>query len=275
MFVPCDGGGLDFEGFTLLMPAVSVGNVGQLAVDLVISTLRMPKVGYFYTDCLVPMVGNNPYATTKENSMELSINAEVYSLPSKKLVVLQIRSPFIKNKYRPFCQTLLSWVESSKCARVILLSSSHAYQRDDEQLLGTPLRYLLTPALEKTVEGHIQELKWKEMEKVAAYPGISDAEKVLHIPGGGITKLLFTESCSKGIHMAVLLKFCSEGDNIPDAFGLVNYLNEWLQLIKIRVSAVCFRAFIFYYQLFSFSVLAGFALACGHQEQSKRKICFG
>lgn len=60
---------------------MSVGNVGQLAVDLVISTLRMPKVGYFYTDCLVPMVGNNPYATTKENSMELSINAEgVYSM---------------------------------------------------------------------------------------------------------------------------------------------------------------------------------------------------
>uniref|UniRef100_A0A8C9FEW6 Proteasome assembly chaperone 2 n=1 Tax=Pavo cristatus TaxID=9049 RepID=A0A8C9FEW6_PAVCR len=212
-------------------PAVSVGNVGQLAVDLVISTLRMPKVGYFYTDCLVPMVGNNPYATTKENSVELSINAE---------------------GYRPFCQTLLSWVESSKCARVILLSSSHAYQRDDEQLLGTPLRYLLTPALKKAAEGHIQELKWKEMEKVAAYPGISDTEKVLHIPGGGITKLLFIESCSKGIHMAVLLKFCSEGDNIPDAFGLVNYLNEWLQLIKIRVSAVCLRAFIFYISYFHF-----------------------
>lgn len=55
---------------------MSVGNVGQLAIDLVISTLCMPKVGYFYTDCLVPMAGNNPYATTEENSMELSINAE-------------------------------------------------------------------------------------------------------------------------------------------------------------------------------------------------------
>jgi len=55
---------------------VSVGNVGQLAIDLVISTLNMTKVGYFYTDCLVPMVGNNPYATAEENSMELSINAE-------------------------------------------------------------------------------------------------------------------------------------------------------------------------------------------------------
>ncbi|XP_061213401.1 proteasome assembly chaperone 2 isoform X2 [Neopsephotus bourkii] len=192
----------------------------------------MTKVGYFYTDCLVPMVGNNPYATAEENSVELSINAEVYSLPSKKLVVLQIRSPFIKNKYRPFCQLLHSWVKSSRCARVVLLSSSHAYQRDDEQLLGTPLRYLLTPDLEKEVGGLMQELNWKEMEKVAAYPGINDTEKVLHIPGGGITKRLFTESCSKGIQMAVLLKFCSEGDNIPDAFALVSYLNEWLQLIK-------------------------------------------
>ncbi|XP_013797949.1 proteasome assembly chaperone 2 isoform X1 [Apteryx mantelli] len=240
MFVPCDHGGgpasSDFAGFTLLVPAVSVGNVGQLAIDLVISTLDMTKVGYFYTDCLVPMVGNNPYATAEENSAELSINAEVYSLPSRKLVVLQIRSPFIKSKYRPFSQALLSWVQTSKCARVILLSSSHAYQRDDEQLFGTPLRYLLTPALEKSMEGLMQGLKWKEMEKVAAYPGINDTEKVLHIPGGGITKLLFTECCSKEIQMAVLLKFCSEGDNIPDAFALVNYLNEWLQLIKSESS---------------------------------------
>ena len=53
-----------------------MGNVGQLAIDLVISTLRMTKIGYFYTDCLVPMVGNNPYATSNENSVELSINAE-------------------------------------------------------------------------------------------------------------------------------------------------------------------------------------------------------
>ncbi|KAM7175531.1 proteasome assembly chaperone 2 isoform 1-T1 [Macrochelys suwanniensis] len=233
MFVPCGSSAPpDFEGFTLLLPAVSVGNVGQLAVDLVIFTLDMPKVGYFYTDCLVPMVGNNPYATAEENSTELSINAEVYSLPSKKLVVLQIRSPFVKNKYRSFCQTVLSWVKSSRCAKVILLSSSHAYQRDDQQLHGTPLRYLLSPAIQKTAGDLMQRLNWKEMEKVAAYPGVNDAEMVVHIPGGGITTLLFSESCSNEIQMAVLLKFCSEGDNIPDALALVNYLNEWLQLIK-------------------------------------------
>lgn len=36
--------------------------------------------------------------------------------------------------------------------------------------------------------------------------------------------------------MAVLLKFVSEGDNIPDAVSLVEYLNEWLQIIKPCVS---------------------------------------
>ncbi|XP_042317864.1 proteasome assembly chaperone 2 isoform X2 [Sceloporus undulatus] len=231
MFVPCQGRARpDFKGSTLLMPAVSVGNVGQLAVDLIISTLDISKVGYFYTDCLVPMTGNNPYATTEENATELCINAEVYALPSKELVVLQLRSPFIKNKYRPFCQTILAWVKSCGFARIVLLSSSHAYQRNDQQLHGTSLRYLLSSVVEKTIESTLKKLNGKELEQVAAFPGVNDDEKVFHIPGGGITKLLFTESCSKGIPMVVLLKFCSEGDNIPDALTLADYLNEWLHL---------------------------------------------
>lgn len=68
------------RAYLLFQPAVSVGNVGQLAIDLIISTLNMSKIGYFYTDCLVPMVGNNPYATAEENSDELSINTEGMSM---------------------------------------------------------------------------------------------------------------------------------------------------------------------------------------------------
>ncbi|XP_028921737.1 proteasome assembly chaperone 2 isoform X2 [Ornithorhynchus anatinus] len=235
MFVPCVGPGApapDFTGLTLLLPAVSVGNVGQLATDLIISTLNMPKVGYFYTDCLVPMVGNNPYATTENNSAELSINAEVYSLPSKNLIVLQIRSPFIKYKSRSFCEALLSWVKSSKCTRVLVLSSSHAYRRDDQQLQGTPFRYLFTPELQKNIGNQIQYLNWKEMEETLSFPEMQDSDMCIQIPGGGITKLLYKLSCSEGIQMAILLKFCSEGDNIPDAIDLANYLNEWLQVLK-------------------------------------------
>lgn len=57
-------------------PAVAVGNVGQLAVDLLVSTLNMSRVGYMHTDCLIPMAGNNPYGTCKENAEELHTPAE-------------------------------------------------------------------------------------------------------------------------------------------------------------------------------------------------------
>lgn len=42
-------------------------------------------------------------------------------------------------------------------------------------------------------------------------------------------------SCAENVPLAVLLLFCSEGDNIPDAFTLVNHLNDWLHLIDIPV----------------------------------------
>nr|XP_031546049.1 proteasome assembly chaperone 2 isoform X3 [Vicugna pacos] len=203
----------------------------------------MCKIGYFYTDCLVPMVGNNPYATAEENSTELSTNAEVYALPSRKLVALQLRSIFIKifflccrwyTKYKskPFCEKLLSWVKSSGCAKVVVLSSSHSYHRNDLQLRSTPFRYLLTPSMQKSVQNKMQSLNWEEMEKTTCIPEIDESELCVRIPGGGITKTLYDEGCSKDIPVAVLLKFVSEGDNIPDALGLVEYLNEWLQMIK-------------------------------------------
>lgn len=59
-----------------LQPAVAVGNVGQLAVDLLVSTLNMSRVGYMHTDCLIPMAGNNPYGTCKQDAEELHTPAE-------------------------------------------------------------------------------------------------------------------------------------------------------------------------------------------------------
>lgn len=41
----------------------------------------------------------------------------------------------------------------------------------------------------------LKELGWRELEKVAAFPGLTDtsAELRLYIPGGGITKGLYTD----------------------------------------------------------------------------------
>ncbi|KAF7690883.1 proteasome assembly chaperone 2 isoform X2 [Silurus meridionalis] len=232
MFVSVDERVPSFKGFTLIMPAVSVGNVGQLAADLIISTLDMVRVGHFHTDCLIPMAGNNPYGVAEEDAALLCTNAEVYCRGDLQLAVLQIRTPILPTKMKSFRKTLLSWIKTSGFSRTVLLSSCHAHHRDDQQLLSSPLRYLLTPALREDVEGTLQSLGWREMERVSPFPGITDSDSLrLYIPGGGVTKALYNDCCSENMSMAVLLLFCSEGDNVPDTFTLVNHLNDWLHLL--------------------------------------------
>ncbi|XP_020490374.1 proteasome assembly chaperone 2 [Labrus bergylta] len=233
MFISSQNSPTSFKDFTLVMPAVAVGNVGQLAVDLMVSTLNMTRAGYIHTDCLIPMSGNNPYATCRGDAEELHTPAEVYIAAELKLAVLQIRAPIIQTKSKKFRQLVVTWIKASGFSRTVILSSSHAYQRDDQQLQGTPLRYLATPSLHKVSEDAFKELGWREMERVPAFPALTDAstEPRLYIPGGGITKGLYTDSCEEDLPLAVLLLFCSEGDNIPDSFTLVNHLNDWLHLL--------------------------------------------
>ncbi|XP_031722363.1 proteasome assembly chaperone 2 [Anarrhichthys ocellatus] len=233
MFISSQNPPPSFKDFTLVLPAVAVGNVGQLAVDLIVSTLNMSRVGYIHTDCLIPMTGNNPYTICKDDAEQLHTPAEVYTAAELKMAVLQIRAPIIQTKSKKFRQLLVSWIKASGFSRTVVLSSSHAYQRDDQQLKGTPLRYLVTPALLKVSAVALEELGWREMERVAALPGLTDADTDprLYVPGGGITKGLYVDSCAEDLPLAVLLLFCSEGDNIPDAFTLLNHLNDWLHLL--------------------------------------------
>ncbi|XP_057683972.1 proteasome assembly chaperone 2 [Corythoichthys intestinalis] len=234
MFIASQNTTPAFKDLTLIMPAVAVGNVGQLAVDLLISTLNLPRVGYLHTDCLIPMAGNNPYATSQDDAGELHTAAEVYAAPELKIVVLQIRAPVVKTKSKRFRQLLLSWIKSNGFSRTLVLSSSHAYHRDDQQMQGTPLRYLVTPSLLKICGDAFKELGWKEMERVPVCPGRLERgtqEPRLYVPGGGITKSLYMDSCDEDVPLAVLLAFCSEGDNVPDALALVSHLDDWLHLL--------------------------------------------
>ncbi|CAH1268845.1 PSMG2 [Branchiostoma lanceolatum] len=413
MFVSCEKEPNIPRGYTLLLPAVSVGNVGQLAVDLIVHTLGMERIGYLHTDCLLPMVGNNPFATSQEDASQLATvisqapqvptaslqdftqqatpavntseasgsaadmfstsgrrytktvagvvqvldgprqsptqhlegwdtrtlglptremqdlrrwrevafaraadllppfllaswrpvlpvksclpivadknlavtekrwwnklragkslrkmgdcgdgndnhfdcssryrdgrkhagverRTEVYRSVEKNLVAVQQRAPLVRGKQSEFRRRLLEWAKQCGFSRVVLLTSSHAYERIDTQMTGTQLRYLLSPELEKEVGRVAGELKWTQLERRKLYPGVEHREGEEHmgvfIPGGGITRKFYQECCEADFPLAVLLTFCAEGDNIPDAFSLANYVNQWLQLVPSGVS---------------------------------------
>ncbi|KAH1073263.1 hypothetical protein J1N35_025591 [Gossypium stocksii] len=49
------------ECSTLLLPALSIGNVGQLAVDLLVSSMKAERIGYLDDPFVLPCVGNDAY----------------------------------------------------------------------------------------------------------------------------------------------------------------------------------------------------------------------
>jgi proteasome assembly chaperone 2 len=61
------------EYFCVLQPSVSVGNAGQLAVDLLVTKIKPQKVGLIWHPAIIPMVGGDPYSL---NETALTTSAE-------------------------------------------------------------------------------------------------------------------------------------------------------------------------------------------------------
>ena len=225
----------DLSGFTLLLPSVSVGNVGQLAIDVVLATLKptlLTQVGIicqgsflrsnFYIQILhpslIPCVGADPLHV---DSPILTTAMQLYIHPESKLAVFQIRSGLLPGKGGAFLTDLLEWAKEVKITRLVCLSSSHAHERSDVQLRGSPLRFLASPSLDKEApvpEGFIR------LETKERFPGLCSEEQPegLFIPGGGLAKRFLLGCEEKEMQGLVLLKFCAEGDNTQDAIQVVN-----------------------------------------------------
>ncbi|CAH1779728.1 unnamed protein product [Owenia fusiformis] len=240
MFISCEKTSPDLKAYTLVVPCVSVGNVGQLAVDLIISTLCMKKIGYMDDESILPLVGNDPFASgTTGNLCNLSVSCEVYMSVVHKVVAIQQRAPFVKGKAGAFRERLVRWIKDRGLNRVVIATSSHAYMMMDMQIQGgTLLRYLISPQLyEKGGESILKTLNWQEMEKQPVDPqgvmGNTDKETQMEIkiPGGGIGLKLYNDCCKEKIPTLLCSKFCSEGDNVADGIDVATYINSWFQWV--------------------------------------------
>lgn len=54
-------------------PALSIGNVGQLAVDLLIASTRAERVGYLDDPNVLPCVGNDAYWPSPQGQLALPL----------------------------------------------------------------------------------------------------------------------------------------------------------------------------------------------------------
>lgn len=218
----------NWSDYTFVFSSVSVGNIGQLAVDLLISSLsNTKKAGYLISPLVQPVVGHDAFV---QNSNELSMSCELYENKNAKLVIFQQRAPLFKGKRNQFVQLLQDFIMEEKFRETICLTSSHAYERLDSQLIGPQSRYLAVNSLPK------ESLEWKTLEKRIDHNRNESFEKNdqsldYFIPGGGVAQKFFKSCKENSVNAYVLIVFAHEGNNIPEAFQLVNYLNEWKEYL--------------------------------------------
>lgn len=68
----------NWSEYTFVFASVSVGNIGQLAADLLISSFsNTQKAGYLISNLVHPLVGHDAFV---QNSSEISLSCERNSL---------------------------------------------------------------------------------------------------------------------------------------------------------------------------------------------------
>ncbi|XP_035452839.2 proteasome assembly chaperone 2 [Spodoptera frugiperda] len=206
----------DFTGYTLVIPSVAVGNVGQLAGDLMISSLHMTKVGIIYSPALIPISGYDPY---KIGSNSISSCCELYQCAERKVVILLLRAPLVYKYAKQFLTEVVDKFKGQNIKDVVILTSSFAHER--KHIMTSPFRYVVNDLCLYT--NKLRTLDWVEHE--------TSGEPV-KILGGGFASLLFEITKEKSVPCLLLYKFASEGDNIPDAYEMVQYLNTVIPLFN-------------------------------------------
>lgn len=209
----------NLSGHSLLLPALSIGNVGQFAIDILIHNLECSKIGYFSHPSLLSLVGY-------DESNALVTAAELYLLPEFKIIILQLRVPLIKGTANSFIKDLIKWVEKQDLKDILCIGSVNANCRIDAQLTGPQFRYMLTPQAGELYFSTLDALGWRQMEEQLSLEG----DFKYNLLGCGHMRRLF-KTCMSSYPVTLVFTFSHEGDNVPDALLLVSTLNRWLKLL--------------------------------------------
>ncbi|KAK3257284.1 hypothetical protein CYMTET_33623 [Cymbomonas tetramitiformis] len=217
---------IDFEGCTLIAPTVSAGNLGQLTVDLLVSTLSLVRVGYLEDDNVLPCIGNDPYNAEPTGSLALGL--ELYSDSKRTIVCLQQRAPAMPGRSRAFAKNLSKWISASKFKDVIVLAGVEAAWRTEQRIgLGFQLRYVCSSSDGKLER--CEALGWKLLEDEAFVHGFGQLGKdeSRSPPWPLFQAIAAGENSPQAL---ALMGFVNEGDNIPDALQLATVLANYLNL---------------------------------------------
>ncbi|KAF1801324.1 PAC2 family-domain-containing protein [Mucor lusitanicus] len=226
-FVPVkDFDSSSFKASTLILPTVSIGNVPQLASDLIIHTFKLERVGFLDDDSVMPVSG----VREDTDAPGTTVPIEVYQSKDQRWTCIQQRSPTIKGKRQEYLDNMTRF--AAQFQQVVLLTSMDASRRLDSQIQGEPFRVYGEHGLViRAVTMGIPVLENFELETSQD----SDNEHHVHLPGSGLAQHLYQQLDQKDVETTLLLMFALEGDNVQDGIEFARFINT---LLKIQTTGL-------------------------------------
>ncbi|PIA55554.1 hypothetical protein AQUCO_00700094v1 [Aquilegia coerulea] len=230
------------ECSTLILPALSIGNVGQLAIDLLVSSSRAERIGYLDDSSVLPCVGNDAYAPVPQGVLALPL--EAYESLSNALTLVQQRSPIVKGMMIEFAKNLADFAATNGKKHVVVLSSLDSGRRQKIDMSspdGTD-DHCEKLGWKVLQEYNIDQRRWKLLSSLAEGNSSEDAslfeDELLdedYYPS--LPFAAFFSCCkAKGLKVTCVLSYCSEGDNIADSLQMADAVCKLLGLNPKKLS---------------------------------------
>ena len=236
------------KGGTVVWGSPSVGNVGQLCVDVLLATLAagkaLKRVGTIETSILFPVSGYEDLGDSE--GPFLCSPLELYLHRDSKVLILQQRSSMLSDSVDAFAQALLTLLqEQLGCARLVVTCGAGLNNVAGLDIVNKPLFFVKHgDEMEEQADGaKAHGDPWRRISAVC----FSKAQAVDNAVGDGAADVplgvpvvraimqqapLMTSSSTlhKALEVEVAGMFCREGNNAPHGFLLAGALATKMQL---------------------------------------------
>ncbi|EGG09782.1 uncharacterized protein MELLADRAFT_103873 [Melampsora larici-populina 98AG31] len=202
-----------FQNSILILPIVSLGNVPQLAIDLLIQSTSFKRIGNLDPSNHIPILADSNIRPF-----------EVYQTIDHSITILQQRSPVLKSDKQIHISRLSKWIKSQNFSSVLLLISIDSATRTDNHLNHPTNLFQLTYGTDPT------ELRDRLLQNFTSLIDQSSNPIPKDVPilsAGGLSRRLISKLETSNS----LLIYVAEGDGRLDAKVLA------LEVIKLLPKA--------------------------------------
>ncbi|RZF39924.1 hypothetical protein LSTR_LSTR002327 [Laodelphax striatellus] len=225
-----------FKNATVVIPTISVANVAQLTVDLLITNTSAKRVGSVWSRAFIPYVGMDSFDDSLDSqTKDLSCMIELYQTASD-ILIFQIRSPYA-NKFdiKACVRELVDTLKGLEVKRLLVLTAVYDHCRLplelDDKSSAAEFRYIESPEFHNQ---HHQEIEHLPLKQYLQGSRLSEATSsnpyCLKHCGTGFAHDLLSACVERQLPAVVFLSFTSDGFNNMLAVKFFRLISTWLPL---------------------------------------------